>query len=728
MHPSSYENMLHCFEHYVRPSSLIKRKTVTVLDLGGKDVNGSYRALFDMQPFQYLVADIDPGPGVNVVLEQPDVLPFLTGGIDIVLCGQMLEHCPHFWKIFAEMVRVVDNSGFIFLIVPSAGPQHRYPVDCYRFFPDAMQALADHAGCRLLEVRHDRRGPWRDVTAVFSKNPLAAAAIVPGPPPDFEVAPGTPEEEATRGREHYLTVLGTLHKQLAPRFYLEIGVRRGNSLALARCPAVGVDPFPEVTAALPESAAVVAKTSDAYFEEAAAARPPLDLAFIDGMHHFENVLRDFMHIEERSHPGTVVAIDDVFPVHPRQARRERSTRVWTGDVWKIIPCLQRHRPDLSLQLLDTAPTGMLLITGLDRTNRTLWDGYNPIVREFGASPSEPDCGILERTGAAPFPAPVLEVLSQRMRRIRDKPQTGATAISARREPELSVVVVAYNMRRELPRTLASLSHALQRDISPDCYEILVMDNGSTQLFDRDACARLGPNIVFCDVPDPTPSPVRAINLGLGLARGDIVGVWIDGARMASPGLLSHALAASRLHERAVVGACAFHLGYRMQVQNVKAGYDQAAEDALLAGCAWEEDPYRLFTVSCFAASASTGWFELPFETNSLFLRRGMWKELGGYDPAFDSPGGGLCNLDIWKRALDLPGAVSVMALGEGTFHQVHGGVATNGEGATPEMYAEYRRIRGCDFTVPVGPPPLQYGRLHPLARWTLHAQTAAAAL
>src|SRR5438105_3385012 len=107
--------------------------------------------------------------------------------------------------------------------------------------------------------------------------------------------------------------------------------------------------------------------------------------------------------------------------------------------------------------------------------------------------------------------------------------------------KLSVVVVCFNMRRELPRTVWSLSPALQRVISAEDYEIIVVDNGSTKPFDREECRRYGGNITFYTVPNATPSPVAAINLGLAHAKGELIGVMIDGARMASPGLLSGAI-------------------------------------------------------------------------------------------------------------------------------------------------------------------------------------------
>jgi hypothetical protein len=103
----------------------------------------------------------------------------------------------------------------------------------------------------------------------------------------------------------------------------------------------------------------------------------------------EYALRDFMNVERCSPPGAVVVFDDVFPNHPLQANRIRASQVWTGDVWRVADILTRLRSDLFLLPIDTAPTGLLLVAGLDPDNRVLWDGYDQIVREAISSPGPP---------------------------------------------------------------------------------------------------------------------------------------------------------------------------------------------------------------------------------------------------------------------------------------------------------------------------------------------------
>jgi glycosyltransferase involved in cell wall biosynthesis len=307
-----------------------------------------------------------------------------------------------------------------------------------------------------------------------------------------------------------------------------------------------------------------------------------------------------------------------------------------------------------------------------------------------------------------------------------RPQTGTHQAHAEPAtlPKLSVIVIGYNMARELPRTIRSLSPAMQRGIHPRDYEVILIDNGSTQPADEAELSRVLPGLVIHRLASATVSPVPAINFGLTLARGDLVGVWIDGARMASPGLLATALIASRLHARPVIGTLAFHLGPAVQMESVKQGYDQTVEDMLLAQSGWEDDGYRLFGISSFAGSSARGWFDLPSESNALFLRAAHWRALGGFDVRFATPGGGLANLDVWSRACADPDGELIMLLGEATFHQVHGGVATNSLAPPHALFdEEYVRIRGQPYQRPLR-RPLYFGNLSDSIKTSLKLSVA----
>ncbi len=73
---------------------------------------------------------------------------------------------------------------------------------------------------------------------------------------------------------------------------------------------------------------------------------PLDLAFIDGLHLFEQVVRDFINVERNASPRTVVLLHDSLPLDEVTAGRERVTDFYSGDVWKAVLAIRRLRPEL----------------------------------------------------------------------------------------------------------------------------------------------------------------------------------------------------------------------------------------------------------------------------------------------------------------------------------------------------------------------------------------------
>jgi hypothetical protein len=278
-------------------------------------------------------------------------------------------------------------------------------------------------------------------------------------------------------------------------------------------------------------------------------------------------------------------------------------------------------------------------------------------------------------------------------------------------PALSVVVVAYEMRRELPRTIESLSPPYQR-VGVGAVEIVVVDNGSATPVDPAPLQVFAPNVRVHRV-DPAPSsPAQAANIGIELATGDLIGLIIDGARMASPGLLTTACAAASVAPRPIVTAPAWHLGPDLHMRANASGYDAVVEDGLLRDVEWESDGYALFTISTPAASSARGLFGPMGESSSLFMPRQLWHELDGLDERFTLPGGGLVNHDLYRRACALDDAQLVVMLGEGTFHQIHGGAATSRHVDGLTMRADYEAIRGEPYAPP-GNKPIYAGHVPP---------------
>ncbi|GAA0585248.1 class I SAM-dependent methyltransferase [Caenispirillum bisanense] len=217
----------------------------------------------------------------------------------------------------------------------------------------------------------------------------------------LRIEPNIPEAHlglalARRPGPDYLAWLKTLHDTLRPALYLEIGVEAGDTLRLAGSgtTAVGIDPAPRIPAdrPLPASTRVVAMTSQAFFADARAAASlpgPIDFAFIDGDHRFEAVLRDFIAVEAHMAPTGVIALHDTWPLNPGTATDTRHTGFYTGDGWKLIPCLRAIRPDLRLLTIPAPPTGLTLVTALDPSSTVLRERLGSVLAAYAALPYGP---------------------------------------------------------------------------------------------------------------------------------------------------------------------------------------------------------------------------------------------------------------------------------------------------------------------------------------------------
>ena len=171
MHPSALLNAQRFFDTYANPGAY-----GTVLDIGSQDVNGSIR---DVMPtgFKYVGVDFVAGTNVDVVLTDPYDLPFENDAIDIIVSSSCFEHSEMFWLLFIETLRILKPSGLLYMNVPSNGMYHRYPVDCWRFYPDSARALVTW-GIRngfsplLLESYTSGKymGSWNDFVGVILKD------------------------------------------------------------------------------------------------------------------------------------------------------------------------------------------------------------------------------------------------------------------------------------------------------------------------------------------------------------------------------------------------------------------------------------------------------------------------------------------------------------------------------------------------------------------------------
>lgn len=130
-----------------------KDRPLRILDLGSTEMGACYRPIFEFPKWHYIGADLSPGKNVDIVLKHPYRWQEIkSGSIDVFISGQVLEHVEYFWITLLEISRVLKPGGLACIIVPSGGPEHRYPLDCWRFYPDGMNALANFARLIPIEI------------------------------------------------------------------------------------------------------------------------------------------------------------------------------------------------------------------------------------------------------------------------------------------------------------------------------------------------------------------------------------------------------------------------------------------------------------------------------------------------------------------------------------------------------------------------------------------------
>ena len=197
----------------------------------------------------------------------------------------------------------------------------------------------------------------------------------------------------------YRDFLKFIDEQLRPSTYLEIGTHRGESVSAVSCDILCIDPqfmMDQSLVGRRSKAFFFQTTSDEFFH----AHDPrhflgdLDLGFLDGLHYFESLLRDFINFEKNSSSGSLALMHDCLPLNHRMAERVFQVGTedeppdyrdfWTGDVWRILPILREYRPDLEIVLLDCPPTGLVLIAKLNDRSIDLVYSYNAIVEKYSA--------------------------------------------------------------------------------------------------------------------------------------------------------------------------------------------------------------------------------------------------------------------------------------------------------------------------------------------------------
>ena len=283
------------------------------------------------------------------------------------------------------------------------------------------------------------------------------------------------------------------------------------------------------------------------------------------------------------------------------------------------------------------------------------------------------------------------------------------------EYDLSVIVIFFNMRREARQTLHSLTQTYQLKAGNISYEVIAVDNGSAESLGTDFVKAFGANFRYFYFDATDPSPCKALNYGAKIAQGRLVTLCIDGARILSPGILHYSILASRIYDNPFIYTLGMHIGLKQQNYLAEENYTRVDEEKLMDSVNWQQDGYSLFDISSAAFSSSQGYFSPLAESNCVTLHRSTYLKVGGFDERFISAGGGLTNLDFFNRINELDDIDPVMLLGEATFHQFHGGTATNvplKDHPWKNMEEEYIGIRRKPYKR-YSRRPIYFGSVHP---------------
>jgi SAM-dependent methyltransferase len=176
MHQSSLDNMAAFKKKYLSDKI---NEPLKIYDIGSCDVNGTYRPIFGEPRWEYSGVDVEKGKNVDVTISDPYTWREIrSNSADVVISGQAFEHIEYPWLTVLEIERILKPEGLCCIIAPSGGPDHKYPVDCWRFHPDGFAALAKLAGLSVLEIYaqpeggnyQDGSGVWQDCVLIAKKN------------------------------------------------------------------------------------------------------------------------------------------------------------------------------------------------------------------------------------------------------------------------------------------------------------------------------------------------------------------------------------------------------------------------------------------------------------------------------------------------------------------------------------------------------------------------------
>lgn len=265
--------------------------------------------------------------------------------------------------------------------------------------------------------------------------------------------------------------------------------------------------------------------------------------------------------------------------------------------------------------------------------------------------------------------------------------------------KLTILVVFFNGKREAERTLHSLTTDYQIDSVKGSYKVLVLDSGSSEPLDQARVESFGDYFEYHYVKTSHPSPTEALAYGLSITDTPYISVCIDGARMLSPGILKHFFQILEVDSNPHVFTPRYYIGEYDQMDSVHLGYNKEEEDKLFKSIPWRENGYRLFDI-CSIEQSEEYEYGSPAESNLFFVKTDELIKSKIFEKPYYSAGGGLINLDCFLYFSNRPKIKNYCLVGEGTFHQIHGGVASNTareDNKVPEYRIEYYKINNTSY-------------------------------
>ena len=174
--------------------------------------------------------------------------------------------------------------------------------------------------------------------------------------------------------EDYRELLERLLNHLKPRTYVEVGAEGNRFVHLAKTAkrTLGIRPDEKPLAQRDLSAELGDR--------------PVDVAFIHDVLQFERVLGDVAKLEQAANRDSVILLGGCYPLDEESASRESRNTFASGDVWRLVVLLKKYRPDLQINTIGTAPTGLTVIQNLNPESGFAQADHGAMVTEMMALP------------------------------------------------------------------------------------------------------------------------------------------------------------------------------------------------------------------------------------------------------------------------------------------------------------------------------------------------------